>query len=352
MTEFSMLQEGQILEPGDAVISSIAQNSLNSARNFKQEYLQLSRTMFESKEAKNGLSHAEEFGRFRERLLQSFLKQFLPGRLAIGDGFLVPFLEKRSTQCDAVIYDRDMSPQLESPGGLVMFPPEVCAAVGEVKSVLSFSAAKKALAKLSVTKKIRNDMQVFSLPVAPTSAVVIERERFSALAQDYDEYRDASLLRVASASSLYTPNKIEQQALVTFLVCEEIEFPEGQSLEKSLKELTVVTKEAYLRPNFILSLNQGFLSYFFAIPGSDSESVRRIPYPYPVQTQRRIVGTSDEDPTDCGLRWLSADDDHRHIMQFASELAIAVNRVPIYPFSPQAHAVDPKASSFEFFTGP
>lgn len=351
MNEFSTVRSGQSPEPSDAIISSIAQIALSSARNFKHDYLQLSRSMFESRDAKNGLSHAGEFGRFRERLLQSFLKPFLPSRMAIGDGFLVPFLKHRSTQCDAVIYDHDTSPQLESPGGLVMFPPEVCTAVGEVKSVLSFKEAKEAIEKLSVTKKLRNDMKVFSLPVAPASAVITERERFLALGLEYDDYHEGLLDRVKSMSSLYAPDKIEEQALVTFLVCEEIKFPENKSIEESLRELTTITKEAYLRQNFILSLNQGFLSYFFVTKDEAGENIRRIPYPYPVQTQRRIEGTSDDLPTNCGLRWLPANNDHRHIMQFASELAIAVNRVPIYQFSPHAHMHDPKAYKYDFFTG-
>jgi len=359
MSEFSTLKNGQMLGPDDAIISSVAQVALNSARRFKDDYLQLSRSMFESRDVKNGLSHAGEFGRFREKLLQSFLKQFLPARLAVGDGFLVPFLERRSTQCDAIIYDRDTSPQLESPGGLVMFPPEVCAAVGEVKSKLSFDAAKEALAKLSAAKKVRHDMTVYSLPVAPTSAVVIDRERFLAIDREYDDYNSGSLHRVEAVSSLYTPDKIEEQALVTFLVCEEIEFPapdpdrsEKANFDRSIKELIRSAGRAHLRQNFILSLNQGFLSYFFSIPDESGDNVRAIPYPYPVQTVKRIHGTNDDLPTDCGLRWLPANDDHRHIMQFASELAIAVSRVPIYPFSPHSHALDPKAYSYEFFTGP
>ncbi|WP_425252132.1 DUF6602 domain-containing protein [Janthinobacterium sp. NFX145] len=111
----------------------MAQIARYKAKVFKDEYLDISLSLFESQTNRNKLSHAGEFGRFREKLLQNYLKQFLPARLSVAEGFLVPLLGQRSTQCDAIIYDRDTSPHMESAGGLVMFPPEVCAAVGEVK---------------------------------------------------------------------------------------------------------------------------------------------------------------------------------------------------------------------------
>lgn len=121
--------------------------------------------------------------------------------------------------------------------------------------------------------------------------------------------------------------------MVTFLACEEIEFPaadpdrnEKANFDRNIKELIRSIGSTHLRQNFILSLNQGFLPYFFSMPDESGEKVRAVPYPYPVQTKKRIHGTNDALPTDCGLRWLHANDDHRHIMQFVSELAIAVSR--------------------------
>lgn len=347
MTEYSYYRDGQQLEPGDAVNSSLAQIALYKAKGFKEDYLKLSPSIFESGENKNKLSHAGEFGRFREKLLQNFLTQFLPARLAVGDGFLVPFLEKRSTQCDAIIYDRDSSPHMVSAGGLVMFPPEVCAAVGEVKSSLTMEKAKEALEKLAEIKKIRNEMQVSSFPVAPSSVVAQEHLLFNQSGQI------GVMSEAVFAASQYQPKLCEHQALVTFLVCANIDFPkpekgedEKHAFQRGVLELTKDIPHE-LRPNFILSLSQGFLSYF--IGDNDNGEVRRIPYAFPVQSIKRIKGADDGKPTSTGLRWLPSHNDHRHIMQFASEIAIVANRVPIYLFAPQMHAFDPLSFGYEFF---
>ena len=359
MTQYSYLQPGQTLGLGDSVISSVAQIALSSAKHFKEDYLELSRSIFESRDVKNELSHAGEFGRFREKLLQSLLQQFLPNRLRVGDGFLVPFLDRRSTQCDALIYDKDTSPQIASSGGLVMFPLEVCAAVGEVKSSLTFAKAGEALEKLSQIKRMRCEMPVSSLPAAPTSALLTDTQRLLEIGFKSGSFNSPDALKEQSdaIASLYDPKKNEQQALVTFLICEEIVWPsergdEGprDALEKNIKALMKNTVP-HLRPNFILSLKQGFLSYFFSVSDTSSDAVNRIPYPYPVQTLKRVAGVEDDAPTDCGFRWLASNDDHRHIMQFVSEVAIAASRVPIYPFTAQAHSLDPKAFAYDFFTG-
>lgn len=333
-------------------VSPVAQIARSASKKFKEDFLELSRLIFLSGEARNGLHHAGEFGRYREQLLRSFITSFLPNRLAVGDGFVVTMLGDRSTQCDAIFYDRDTTPHLSAVGGLAMFPIEVCAAVGEVKSKLSFLQLKEALAKLRVTKKMRADMHVFLPPTAPVEEVVSARAEMSKLvAEGYSA--------IEATAAIYKPALKERQSLVTFIVCEEIEWPSecdsnnpnSYAFREALSELSGGPQEAYLRHNFILSLKQGFLSYYFSFKDEGDEEIRRIPYSYPVQTVKKINGADDGKPTDCGWRWLAAHDDHRHILMFVSELVNAASLVPIFPFTPQAHISDPQAYDFTFICG-
>lgn len=327
----------------------MAEIALSAAQKFKKDFLELSRLIFQSEEAKNGLHHAGEFGRYREQLLRSFMASFLPNRLAVGDGFVITMMGDRSTQCDAIFYDRDTTPHLSAAGGLAMFPIEVCAAVGEVKSKLSFPQLKEALAKLRATKKMRADMPVFFAPTAPVEAVIsADAEIRRLLAQGY------SLME--ATAQFYKPSKREDQNLATFVVCEEIEWPSGcdykspssYKFKQALDELSGGPQDAHLRQNFILSLKQGFLSYYYAAKDEGSGEVRRIPYPFPVQTVHQIEGANDGMPTDCGWRWLPAHDDHRHILMFASELVNIASLVPVFHFTPQNHSRSEDVYNFTF----
>jgi len=339
--------------PHSSTISSVAHLALNAAKSFKNDYLELSRLLFESQEARNGLHHAGEFGRFRERLLQSLLVNFLPARLGVGDGFVVEAQGGKSTQCDVIIYDREHNPQLSTAGGLAMFPLEVCAAVGEAKSKLSFVEAKAALAKLSATKEMRANMQVNGVPVAPVEELLWARDALQ-------RSPEAEVLtHLNDARSLYVPRTHEWHNLVTFLVCEEIAWPEDcdpaknfdKAFTEALHDLHLTQPKDFLRQNFILSLRQGLLSYFYVAKG-DGDEIRRIPYPYPVQSIHPVPGTEhDGRPSSCGFRWLPANEHYRHIMMFASELTRAASQTPIYPFTPQDHSLDPAAYGFTYFLG-
>ena len=213
---------------------------------------------------------------------------------------------------DAIIYDRDASPHIESPGGLVMFPPEVCAAVGEAKSDLDATQAKEAIEKLAEIKKIRNKMQISGFPVAPSATVAQEHYMC------FTAPRAEGLLETDYASLMYEPQKCEHQALVTFLVFAEFDVPmngkeevDSADFQKAIREM-IQDVPPNLRPNFILSLSQGFFSYSTKVADPEG-TLRDIPYPYPVRLLTGPDGVEDEPRTMAG-RWLPAENDHRHIM--------------------------------------
>lgn len=324
-------------------ISPVAKLALRAATKFKEDYIELSKEIFRSDDVRNGLHHAAEFGRYREQLLKSFLGAFLPSRLAIGDGFIAPPMGKLSTQCDVIIYERDANPHLVAEGGRALFPIEVCVAVGEVKSKLTFSELQSALEKLRKTKQMRAEMEVVTFPIAPVEVVISA----SAELKECVQFQLGAWNHLEAAASMYRPAEREDQNLVTFIVCEEIDWPAEKNYFHSFNSLYTSTTDLHLRHNFILSLKQGLLSYFYSLP--EGEETRRIPYPYPVQSRQRIIGIEDNIPIACGWRWLPAGNKNHHIMTFAAELIHAVGQVPVYQFDPQAHSLDPQGYDFEYF---
>jgi len=83
------------------------------------------------------ITHSGERGRAVEEILREFLRRHLPGRYAVGTGFLVAPEGTESRQCDIIIYDRLDTPILLGAGDIVMVPTDCALAVIEVKSALS-----------------------------------------------------------------------------------------------------------------------------------------------------------------------------------------------------------------------
>lgn len=309
--------------------------ALNTAKKFRDDYLVMSRHAFGDQEQRNGLVHAGEFGMYREQLLRTLLGCHLPARLSIGSGFLSTPQQHSSTQCDIVIYDRDATPSLDLVGGRTFFPTETCAAVGEVKSTLSVAALGEALEKLGETKRLRAAQCPPGLPVSPVEAVF---SLWDGAASDDLTPQSLDLHR----QRLFQPQWVEQQNLVTFLVCERIQWRKGEEpgsegFHRSLARLYPPSSASlYLRHNLLLSLEDGFLAYAASSAG-DEGAPRRLPYPFP---RRGNI--------DCGWRWLPASDDALHILMFATECALAASRTWIYEFLSPAHLQDSLPLSFDY----
>ncbi|MCX0792580.1 hypothetical protein JDS34_20655 [Escherichia coli] len=63
--------------------------------------------------SKNKTFHAAEFGRFRESVTADFLKAFIPGYVEISNGFVVSPTNNISTQCDIILYDKELTPLIQ-----------------------------------------------------------------------------------------------------------------------------------------------------------------------------------------------------------------------------------------------
>src|SRR2546430_2073339 len=76
------------------------------------------------------LAHPGELGAAREQVVRDFLSAHLPRRFAVSTGFAFDCAGAVSGQLDIVIYDADICPRFEVPGGKFLFPCEAVLAVG------------------------------------------------------------------------------------------------------------------------------------------------------------------------------------------------------------------------------
>mgnify|MGYP006954416678 CR=1 FL=1 len=99
-------------------------------RKFTNDYMNLSWSIFTGPDDK--LTHPGEFGRFRERLIQTVLSDFIPLDYRIADGFIANVTGDVSSQCDCVIYDGDVS-IIRNSNNQCFFFAESVYVIGEAK---------------------------------------------------------------------------------------------------------------------------------------------------------------------------------------------------------------------------
>jgi len=101
------------------------------------------------------LTHSGELGTAREQIIREFLGAYLPKRFEVSTGFAFDCAGRISKQLDIVIFDSQICPRFETPGGKFLFPCEAIVAVGQVKSSLtSRPKFREALDNLSSVKEL------------------------------------------------------------------------------------------------------------------------------------------------------------------------------------------------------
>ncbi len=208
---------------------------------FKAEFIGTSREIyFDDKHKK--LIHPGEFGAHRERIVNKFLRLFVPSSLEIGSGFIINYRGDVSTQCDIIIYDPSVTPMIEDSEHQRFYPCEAVIGIGEVKSVLSKTQLNEALRKLAAIKEIRRHVKspAYKFPLR-------NGEQFN-----------------PKNNPLDTP--------VTFLICESINIP----VEKmpSVFTETYSDIDSILRHNLLLDISKATYQYF------DREKNNHIWYPF------------------------------------------------------------------------
>lgn len=86
------------------------------------------------------INHPGELGTAREQIIREFLASHIPKRFEVSTGFVFDCTGSMSKQLDVIIFDADVCPRFEVPGGKFLFPCEAVAAVGQIKSSMNSRA--------------------------------------------------------------------------------------------------------------------------------------------------------------------------------------------------------------------
>lgn len=186
-----------------------------------------SRTVFFDDEKKR-LIHSGEFGTYREKIVKDFLKFFTPQKFEMGTGFIISPNDDVSTQCDIIVYDRNITPLIQSNELQTFYPAETAIGVGEVKSIMSKDDFKTAINKLARIKQIKSKI--------PSPSLFKKRER------------------------PFNPQEILWDSTFTFIVCEKLDF-NFNDIETKIDSMYDDDIEPWHRHNLILSIEDGLLLY-------------------------------------------------------------------------------------------
>jgi len=265
---------------------------------FRRSFLVSSRQLYFGPEGKP--LHNGEFGGHREVIARTLVSQFTPERMAVDTGFVVNSGGNVSTQCDIIIYDKGSTPLIRNANYQRFFPIESVCAVGEIKSILKLSEAKDALIKLAKTKALRDTVHEPSYV-----------------------YR----ARTGSENPRYRPERDELDQLVSFVICEKLDFDVASKLGELVD---CYNNEVPQRPfcnqhNLLLSIEDGLLAY---LHGSG------LLYPFP---SALTLCCSPDNPDEIlerakllGHRWMQAN--HRsieHIRHFCALLHTALASISV-----------------------
>lgn len=105
-----------------------------------------------------GNAHWNEEGRYKEAVLRSIIKRFLPKNISLGTGFILKKEGnevKISNQIDIIIYDNTY-PVLFAEGDFIITTPENVKGIVEVKTRLESSKVKDAFSKATYNGKLVN----------------------------------------------------------------------------------------------------------------------------------------------------------------------------------------------------
>ena len=329
---------------------------------FKSNFLNC-RKLFQHDTNKNGLTHAGEFGRYRENICAEFIQQFLPNHMKISNGFLINKTGEYSNQTDLVIYDFDNTPKLEK-SGVRFFPTETTYAIGEIKSVLTISELEEVVKKIRITKKLRKITPDNFYPIRPINlmreieSTLINWQNISYIYEDNeklfllneeiteltvqkmnlendideaennsDELREEldSIIKELNAKQeeferdlVYNLKIFEEMNLVSFIICEEIRGIDKLNEDRKIDNLLVNLpfEDEPFNFNIILSIKDGII--FHRNNG--------IPYPFPTRRNQKS-----------GTYLLSGNTDDIHIKTFLWLLLEALNKTASYEFNPYSY---------------
>lgn len=178
-------------------------------------------------EKKNQILHNEEYGNYRENVVRELFDLVLPNRFGVSNGFVVNNVGDISTQCDIIIFDKTITPNIESDTNQKFYTVESVVGIGEVKSKISGQTALSSyLNKLARIKALR-------------------------------EKTDEPMIQFRDFSGEWSPKTNPFDQLFSFLICSDLDFK-----NKNPSKLKYESDVAYRhRHNLILSIRDGIYIY-------------------------------------------------------------------------------------------
>jgi hypothetical protein len=182
------------------------------------------------------LIHPGEFGIYREKAVENFISSFIPNKLKIDSGFVINNNDEISHQCDLVIFDSGLTPNIHSSNNQRFYPIETTVGVGEVKSIVnSKEDLREALLKLSKVKVMRENI--------------------------IDPFVHQQLGKGSKIN--YSPTDNPHDQIFTFLICEKFNFnikDQFNTPEEAMSYFYPETDNRF-RHNLILSIMDGLFIY-------------------------------------------------------------------------------------------
>lgn len=149
-------------------------------------------------------NHNPSVGYVGEEVLRNFLRQTLPARFKVTQGFIA-YESKISPQCDIIIYDANEASPIYSFGNIDIVPASVVKATIEVKVSITPTRFHEVLTSFEELAKMRitnNYLFVFSAPGSRSFENYIFHREAPAVKRFFQDYEGTDCC-IASSSSCY-----------------------------------------------------------------------------------------------------------------------------------------------------
>lgn len=273
---------------------------LSQIKQFVAFFSEESDAIFKGCNNSNVPFHPGEYGKYREESCKETLRMLLGKDVGIADGFVITSDNQKSTQCDIIVYNSNISPFISN-GTVKIFPAEEVRMIGEIKSTISsLGEYEKILRKLANNKKI--------------------------------------IMTGRQGDAVHPPGREAQtyDSVISFLVCQKLNF-NLQNIR--LKDIYSGIESSYWH-NSILSIEDGFIDYLLqcSIDNKDNQialgkkqrSINTIySWQYPVFINKDCCLTLNQN-----IHPICVDDKYDHIINFFLGLASCNKDVWIYSYDP------------------
>lgn len=198
-------------------------------------------------EKKGKTTHTNSVGEGREKSAIDKLKDILPDGVGIGSGFVIDSFGNVSSQCDIVIYEKNLCLKFNNDDEKHRYYNcESVIAVGEVKSDLSTKELKDSIKKLKKIKNLkrRSENTKFRRYLSTQGLIGTDKEKINQEKNEFDQ-------------------------ILTFLICNSLVI----KVDKILKEMKMSECKQYEYINCIISVDGKYIGY---AKNEENQNVKKI----------------------------------------------------------------------------